>query len=301
MSNFTAGVKMLNLKDILPDENQPRKYFAADKLKLLESSIKQHGVMTPLVVEDMGNGKFLLIDGERRFRASTNAGVKEVPAVIEQPKKHTERLIRQFNIQEQHEGWTPTEKAMAISAIAEEMGLTLPNMCDLLNVSPKDRGRYIAFAGIIDKEAFVRSEIPLDYAAAFRTISLQSRRITERTLEKEWNNSTERKLEKGLIKLISSGDVKKPTDLTSVRDSFLKKPELIERFINEGGISPSKMFAESKARGAYHLRNAISNAQFFMSNANHYLKVKDVPLTPENIAVFKHTIKVAQKLIDIVE
>ena len=80
------------------DENQPRKYFAADKMHTLKESIKKHGIKVPVVVEPIGNGKYRLIDGERRFRAESELKLKVVPAIIEEPKNATERLIEQYQL-----------------------------------------------------------------------------------------------------------------------------------------------------------------------------------------------------------
>lgn len=74
-------VRMVNVDDIIPNRFQPRLAFNEDELKQLSNSIKQHGVIQPLVLRQLGD-KYEIIAGERRYKASCLAGLKEVPAVI---------------------------------------------------------------------------------------------------------------------------------------------------------------------------------------------------------------------------
>ena len=74
-------VKLVNVDDIIPNRFQPRLAFNEDELKQLAASIKQHGVIQPLVLRRLGE-KYEIIAGERRYKASCLAGLKEVPAII---------------------------------------------------------------------------------------------------------------------------------------------------------------------------------------------------------------------------
>ena len=75
--------KLIHLKvnDIIPNENQPRKTFDEYELTLLRDSIKENGILQPLVVR-VQNGQYLLIAGERRLKAAKMAGLKRVPCII---------------------------------------------------------------------------------------------------------------------------------------------------------------------------------------------------------------------------
>ena len=72
----------LNLNDIEPNRDQPRKYFDEDALSELADSIETHGVIQPLLVRPLSDGGYQLIAGERRWRAARMAGLSEVPVVI---------------------------------------------------------------------------------------------------------------------------------------------------------------------------------------------------------------------------
>lgn len=76
-----SKLKELKLDDIIPDPDQPRRNFAEEQLKTLADSIKQHGILQPIVVTKEG-AKYKIVTGERRWRASKIAGQKTIPAII---------------------------------------------------------------------------------------------------------------------------------------------------------------------------------------------------------------------------
>lgn len=76
------GVKEIPIDSIVPNPHQPRRHFSPSDLEDLLASIKEHGILQPLVVTSKGDGKYELIAGERRLRASKMLGLKEVPVVV---------------------------------------------------------------------------------------------------------------------------------------------------------------------------------------------------------------------------
>ena len=79
--NTEQKVLQVAIEDIIPNRFQPRLAFDEEGLKELSESIKQHGIIQPLVLRRLGN-KYEIIAGERRFKAATMAGLKQVPAII---------------------------------------------------------------------------------------------------------------------------------------------------------------------------------------------------------------------------
>jgi len=77
--------KTIPLSEIHPDKNQPRKFFDDHSIKELTESVKEKGVLQPIMVRPNGKG-YVLVCGERRYKASTAAGLKEIPAVVRQVK-----------------------------------------------------------------------------------------------------------------------------------------------------------------------------------------------------------------------
>ncbi len=79
--SLASGEVMIKISSIVPNSNQPRKTFNQEAMDELTASVKQHGVLTPLIVKRVGE-KYEIIAGERRWRASQAAGIKEVPVVV---------------------------------------------------------------------------------------------------------------------------------------------------------------------------------------------------------------------------
>lgn len=128
------GVVELNLKQVDPNKNQPRKTFEPNALKELAESIKQHGVIQPIIVNDEKNGRYTIIAGERRFRASLVAGKTTIPAII---RNYTPKQIKEVALIEnlQREDLNPIEAAKAIKELMEEYNFTQETVADRIGKS----------------------------------------------------------------------------------------------------------------------------------------------------------------------
>jgi len=129
-----GGVSELDIKKIYPNPNQPRKNFDEEALQELASSIKLHGVIQPLVVNKTDDDNYMIIAGERRWRASNMAGLEKVPVVI---KNYTEKQVKEIAIIEnlQREDLNPIEAARAIKQLMEEYNLTQETVSDRIGKS----------------------------------------------------------------------------------------------------------------------------------------------------------------------
>ena len=78
----SSEVRMISVEAITPNPHQPRRDFAEDALNDLAASIKSRGVLQPILIRPLGYGKYELIAGERRLRASKLAGLTEIPTLI---------------------------------------------------------------------------------------------------------------------------------------------------------------------------------------------------------------------------
>ena len=124
-----AVQKMLCLKlwcqivDVEPNREQPRKDFDDEKLEELASSIKEHGVIQPILVSHSENGFYSIIAGERRWRAAKKAGIKTIPAII---KDFDNLKIQEVALIEnlQRENLNPVEEALGYKKLMEDFLLT---------------------------------------------------------------------------------------------------------------------------------------------------------------------------------
>ncbi len=168
---------VINLKiiDIEPNKGQPRKNFDAEKLEALSSSIAEHGVVQPILVTPTKNGIYRIVAGERRWRASKLAGLKEVPCII---RNFEEKEVMEIALVEnlQREDLNPIEEAEGYLQLINSFNLTqdeigkrvgrsrsavanalrLNNLCDEIKKMVVDgeisQGHARTLLGIEDKE-----------------------------------------------------------------------------------------------------------------------------------------------------
>jgi ParB family chromosome partitioning protein len=143
------GLIMVPLEAISPNPHQPRSKVDQDKLEELAASIRQHGLIQPLIVTEISAGQYSLIAGERRWRAATIAGLRELPVVVKEasPQEMLELAIIE-NVQ--RDDLNAIEEAVAYQQLIDEFGMTqedvakrvgksrptVANLVRLLNLGP---------------------------------------------------------------------------------------------------------------------------------------------------------------------
>ena len=127
------GEQMMKIYMVEPNRDQPRKNFEEDALLELADSIKQFGVLQPLLVRKQKD-YYEIIAGERRWRAAKMAGMKEVPVIV---KEFTEQEIVEIGLIEniQRENLNPIEEAMAYKRLMEEFGLKQDEIAERVSKS----------------------------------------------------------------------------------------------------------------------------------------------------------------------
>jgi ParB family transcriptional regulator, chromosome partitioning protein len=116
------GITYIDINEIKPNRNQPRKLFDADRLQELADSIQEHGVIQPLIVRAVENG-YELVAGERRWRAARLAGLKVVPCLLRQLTEEENALIAIIENM-QREDLNPIEEAEGLNRMIDTFGLT---------------------------------------------------------------------------------------------------------------------------------------------------------------------------------
>ena len=133
--NMTRGrrtlVTLLPLERIRPNPDQPRRYFDPEALNELADSIRERGLLQPVIVGRETDDGYLLLAGERRYRASRLAGLTAIPALIRDDDPAAIALIENL----QREDLTPLESALAIAALIDEKGLTHADVASLIHKS----------------------------------------------------------------------------------------------------------------------------------------------------------------------
>lgn len=136
----------LELSKIYPNPNQPRKTFDQKALEELADSIKVHGLIQPIIVNESGD-KYMIIAGERRWRACQMAGLTAVPVII---KHYTEKQVSEIAIIEnlQREDLNPVEVARGIKKLMEEYQLTQEKVAERLGKSRSEIANYNRLLGL---------------------------------------------------------------------------------------------------------------------------------------------------------
>ena len=122
-NNNQRTVKDVDLESINAGRFQPRANFDEDKLLELTDSIKKHGVLSPILVRELGLNKYEVIAGERRLRASKKAGLKTIPCLVDQ-KKDQDALESALIENLQREDLNAVEEARGYDRLKREFGLT---------------------------------------------------------------------------------------------------------------------------------------------------------------------------------
>ena len=146
VADRTNTVEFVKISQIDPKSNQPRKTFDNDALAQLADSISTHGVLQPIIVRLRESGRYEIVAGERRWRASKLAGLSEIPAVI---VDHDELKTAQIAIVEniQRENLNPLEEALAYRSLAEEYGMTQEEIAAQVG---KSRSAIANFVRLLD-------------------------------------------------------------------------------------------------------------------------------------------------------
>lgn len=143
----------LSIENIKPNPHQPRKTFEASKLQELADSIKEHGLLQPVVVQEGEGGEYILIAGERRLRASKLAGLSNIRAVLldSDAQKKLRELALIENIQ--REGLNPIELAQSYQELLQEYNITQDELASRIK---KSRPQIANTLGLLKLEKFVQ-------------------------------------------------------------------------------------------------------------------------------------------------
>jgi ParB family chromosome partitioning protein len=126
-------VEIILMDQITPNRNQPRKVFDPEKLAALEASIKEHGVIQPILITKEDTG-YQIVAGERRWRAAKNIGLKNIPVVV---KSLTEKEVAEIALIEnlQREDLNDIEEGMAYQSLIKEYNFTQEQVAHLVGKS----------------------------------------------------------------------------------------------------------------------------------------------------------------------
>lgn len=172
-----AGIMEIRISEIEPNRQQPRKNFDDEKLAGLAESIKQHGVVQPLIVQKEGNS-YKIVAGERRWRAARMAGLQTVPVIV---RDLTDKQIMEIALIEnlQREDLNPIEEAEAYERLINEFGMTQEEISVTVGKSRPAITNSMRLLSLDEKikEKLVSGEISSGHARALLALNDQEFRL----------------------------------------------------------------------------------------------------------------------------
>ena len=226
MDNDTndTGVVTLRLSQIEPNREQPRKVFNEEALNELADSIREHGVLQPLLVRPLPGGVYQLVAGERRWRAAKMAGLKEVPVVV---KEFTDQEIVEISLIEniQREDLNPIEEAMAYKRLMEEFHLKQDEIADRVAKSRTAVTNSMRLLKLTSKvqEMVIADMISAGHARALLGISDET--LQENTAMKVFDEKLSVRETEKLVKNLVSPAKKEKTERNTAEDAIYESLE----------------------------------------------------------------------------
>ncbi len=169
----------IDIDRIFPSPDQPRKVFDEKSLKELALSIKEKGIIQPIIVNRIGDGTFKLVAGERRWRASGIAGLEKIPCII-RDEKHDDSLEIALIENIQRENLNPVETAEAFQRLIKELHLKQE---DLANKVGKDRATVANYIRLLNlpmeiKHLVNEGKLSMGHARSLLSVEEKSDQIT---------------------------------------------------------------------------------------------------------------------------
>ncbi|HEY6139121.1 MAG TPA: ParB/RepB/Spo0J family partition protein [Thermoanaerobaculia bacterium] len=186
-----SGLAEIPIAQISPNPYQPRKNFNEASIDELARSVRQHGIVQPLVVTRAGDNRYKLIAGERRFRAAQKAGLTSVPAVIKEIAQEGDALQIALIENIQREDLNPMEEALAYHQLHEEFGLTQEEISQRVG---KERSTVANFLRLLKlpepvKKLLASGQLSMGHARALLAIESPKKQeqLAERVVRKNLN------------------------------------------------------------------------------------------------------------------
>jgi ParB family chromosome partitioning protein len=222
--NVSTSLVALELIEVNPD--QPRKDFNETALSELASSIKLHGIIQPLTVSPMPNGKYRLIAGERRYRASRIAGIKEVPVYVRQT---TDSTILELALLEnlQRENLNAIEIALSYKRLMDDLDYTQEALAERMG---KDRSTVTNYLRLLklppDIQVSVRNgDLSMGHARAIINVDAVDKQLYIFSEIKKKGLSVRQTEE--LVRKLYTGDKGKKSSKPALPDAFRKMEDKI--------------------------------------------------------------------------
>lgn len=259
------------LGDVKADPKNPRQEFDPVALAQLEDSIKTNGILTPLAVEVLGDGTYLLVDGERRFRASKNLKLKEIPVIVLAAMSDVERLVKRFHFQEQHLNWTMYEKAVAVKLLKDQTGMSDDIIASTLGMNRNLINRYIMVSELSRRtaNALTSKKLPFEWAINLGRIS--------KSIDRE---DIRQDVENALIEKIDNKIIIKAVEILKYHKAIQTKgSDIVKKIITNKKYTPTQALKDA-GRENFTVFNSLGSALNWINKYSPTLLAQNNPTIP---------------------
>lgn len=227
----------LDINRIFPGEQQPRKAFKDESLKELAASMKEKGVLQPVIVSRVGDGTFRLVTGERRWRAAALAGLKKIPVLIRDVASRDSLEIALIeNIQ--REDLNPMETAEAFRRLIADFSITQEELSDKVG---KDRATIANYLRLLKLPGEIKSliyngSLSMGHAKALLSIEGRANQIeaARKIVRKGLSVREAESLSKKPSKTRKTKLIKKDPQISSLEDKLIKSLGTKVRILHKG-------------------------------------------------------------------
>ena len=248
----------IDLKNIYPNQDQPRRVFDEEKIKILSESIKNYGVLQPIVLKPDDKGKYMIIAGERRYRASKLAQKENIPAVIKDiPMKEIMEIALIENLQ--REELNPIEEALAYRSLINNYDVTQEEISEAVG---KSRSHITNTLRLLNLSKPIMDMIDQGEITAGHGKALL--RVTDENLQLELGNKViaeelSVRATEALAKKICEDNIKEIPKKTKEKDVFIVDVEEKLRNIFGTKVNISKGKKKGKIEIEYYNEDDLNN------------------------------------------
>ncbi|NLM73465.1 MAG: ParB/RepB/Spo0J family partition protein [Clostridiaceae bacterium] len=232
----------VKINEVEPNKDQPRKTFDEEKLKNLAESIKEHGVVQPIIVRKEDN-RYIIVAGERRWRASKLANLKTVPVIV---KNFTPRELLEIALIEnlQREDLNPIEEAEAFSKLIEEFNMTQEEVGKVVGKSRAAVANSVRLLSLAEeiKEMLKEGKLTSGHARTLVTIEDPERQkeIAEKIVAKNLNVRE--------AEILAAGEQKKKNKNKVTRKENIEVSDLEEKLKSIYGTKVNLIKGRNKGK-----------------------------------------------------
>lgn len=220
------NVQEVPVNEIKVNLNQPRKHFDEQKLEELAESIKQHGVLQPLILRKKSSG-YELVAGERRWRAARKAGIEKIPAVI---KDLSDSDVMEIALIEnlQREDLNPLEEAAAYKKLIDEFGMTQEELSKRVGKSRSQIANTVRLLNLEEEIQMLISEEKLTAGHARALLSIEDKRERLRLAKKISEDNMSVRQTEETVK-IETREKRKNKKVDDINPAFIDISEKLQR------------------------------------------------------------------------